>query len=76
MFDTYVAASGAITAVFAAILWFAASLTKVPDNIDTFIYALQKASRINAWGAFFASASALCNAYSLYGIFINKLMDS
>jgi hypothetical protein len=37
-------------------------LLEVPNNIDTFIDALQKISRVNAWGAFAASIAAACAA--------------
>jgi hypothetical protein len=37
---------------------FGHPLYKVPDNIDTFISVLQRISRLNAWGAMFASATA------------------
>lgn len=51
---------GAVAALFAAVLWFYASIIQVPDNIDTFIAALQRVSRVNAYGAMFATVAAVC----------------
>jgi hypothetical protein len=51
---------GIVASVLAAAFWLWASLLKVPDNIDTFIPALQKIGRLNAYGALAASVAALC----------------
>jgi hypothetical protein len=53
-------ASGISAALFAAMFWFVASAQTIPDNIDTFIEALRRTSRVNALGAFSAAISALC----------------
>jgi hypothetical protein len=39
---------GAATAL-AAIFWFWAPVLELPNNIDTFIAALQQISRVNSW---------------------------
>ena len=57
---TTIGGIGVIATALAAALWFWASLLEVPDNIDTFIGALQMISRVNAWGAFAASIAATC----------------
>ena len=49
--NAVVASLGAGASILAAALWLWASLVLVPDNIDTFISALQRASRLNAYGA-------------------------
>ena len=45
-------------------LLFLASVIPVPDNLDTFITALQWISRINAIDAICATMAAVCAAYS------------
>ena len=61
--NTIVAGVGVVASVLAAGLWLWASLVPVPDNIDTFIDALQRASRLNAYGAAAAAVAALCAAF-------------
>lgn len=61
--DSIVAGLGAVAGVLAASLWLWASLVPVPDNIDTFIDALQRASRLNAYGAAAAAVAALCAGF-------------
>ena len=61
--NTVVAGVGAVAIVLAAGLWLWASLVPVPDNIDTFIEALQRASRLNAYGAGAVAVAALCAAF-------------
>ena len=51
---------GAGASVMAAAFWLWASLPSVPDNQDTFIAALQRASRLNACAAGAAAVAALC----------------
>ncbi len=51
---------GAGASVMAAIFWLWASLGSVPDNQDTFIAALQRASYLNSFAAGAASVAALC----------------
>ena len=58
---------GIAASLIAAVLWLWASLLKVPDNIDTFIPALQRISRLNAWAAFAASIAAACAAITWLG---------
>ena len=60
--NTIASGLGMIAALIAAYWWLRASLIEVPDNIDTFIAALQKASRLNAHGAAWAVVAALCGA--------------
>ena len=62
--DTFIGTTGVFTSLAAAILWFLASLIKVPDNIDTFINVLQKIGRLNAYGAISACVAAVCAAYA------------
>jgi hypothetical protein len=52
-----------LASVLAAGLWFWASMLEVPDNIDTFIAALQRIGHINAWAAFAAGIAATCAAF-------------
>jgi hypothetical protein len=59
---TIVGGVGVIASIFAATFWFWASVLKVPDNIDTFIPALQEISQVNAWGAGAASVAGICAA--------------
>ena len=54
---------GCFIGVLAAYWWLRASLVKVPDNIDTIVAALQRASRLNAYGAGAAVVAALCAAF-------------
>ncbi len=61
--NTVVAGVGAAASLLAAGLWLWASLVSVPDNIDTFIEALQRASRFNAYGAGAAAVAALCATF-------------
>ncbi len=57
---TVVTGVGAVSAAVAAGLWFWASIVNVPDNIDTFIEALQKIGRLNAYGAGAACVASIC----------------
>jgi hypothetical protein len=59
---TVIGSVGVLATALAAAFWFWASLLRVPDDIDTFIAALQQISYISAWGAFFASIAAVCLA--------------
>ena len=61
--NAVVSGLGVVASVLAASLWLWASLIPVPDNIDTFIGALQRASRLNAYGASAAAVFALCAAF-------------
>ncbi len=61
--NTVVAGVGAVAIFLAAGLWLWASLVPVPDNIDTFIEALQRASRLNAYSAGAAAVAALCATF-------------
>ena len=61
--NAVVAGVGAVAGILAAALWLWASLVPVPDNIDTFISALQRASRLNAYGAAAAAVAALCATF-------------
>ena len=60
----FVAAVGVLSSIAAAGFWLWASLLSMPNNQDTFIEALQFASRINAIAAIWASVAAICAAYS------------
>jgi hypothetical protein len=62
--DKCVAAIGALSSIGAAAFWLWASLIPVPDNQDTFIAALQRASGINAIAAACAAAASMCAAYA------------
>ncbi len=61
--NAVVAGLGTVAGSLAAALWLWASLIPVPDNIDTFIGALQQASRLNAYGAGAAAVGALCATF-------------
>lgn len=61
--NVIVSGVGAISTAAAAAFWFWASMVDVPDNIDTIVQALQRASRFNAYGAASACVAALCAAY-------------
>ena len=61
--NTAVSGLGVVASVVAASFWLWASRVTVPDNIDTFIAALQRASRLNSYGAAAASMAALCAAF-------------
>jgi multisubunit Na+/H+ antiporter MnhG subunit len=61
-FTFVVSVIGTIAAVLAAYFWLMASLTRMPDNIDTFTGVLQEASRLNTYGAVAAVVAALCAA--------------
>ena len=62
--DKFIGVIGVATSLSAGALWLRASLIVVPDNIDTFISVLQRIGRLNAYGAWFACAAALCAAYA------------
>jgi hypothetical protein len=51
---------GALAALASAILWFWAASIRVPENQDTFIEALQRAGRINAFAAMATGVVAAC----------------
>ena len=59
-FTTVVSGIGAIAGAFAAYFWLQASLVEVPDNIDTIVGELMRASRLNAYGAVAAVVGSLC----------------
>ena len=61
--NTFISGLGAVAGLFAAYWWLQASLVDVPNNLDTFILALQLASQLNAYGAFAAMIGALCAAF-------------
>ena len=61
-FNLVVSGIGVVAAILAAWFWLRAALVSVPDNQDTFIAALQRASRFNAYGAWSAVVGALCAA--------------
>ncbi len=61
--NAVVAGLGAVAGLLAAAFWLWASLVPVPDNIDAFIAALQRASRLNAVGAGAAAMVALCATF-------------
>jgi hypothetical protein len=67
--EKWAAGLGAVSSLGAAGFWLRASLIPVPDNQDTFIAALQRASRVNAIAAAFAAAASMCAAYA----FINSI---
>lgn len=54
---------GAGFAIAAALFWFWASITPVPNSIDTFLDAIRKQSRINAAGAICAAVAAALQAF-------------
>jgi hypothetical protein len=66
--DKYVAVAGALSSLGAAGFWLWASVIPVPNNMDTFITALQRISHINALAAICATMAALCAAYSFAGL--------
>ncbi|GMV63985.1 MAG: hypothetical protein AMXMBFR74_31520 [Parvibaculum sp.] len=66
MIEQVITALGVLFSLLAAGFWFCASVLDVPDNIDTFIDALRKISRMNAFGALSAALAALCAAGSFY----------
>ena len=61
-FNLIVSGIGALAAILAAWFWLRAALVPVPDDIDTFIQALQRASQFNTYGAAAAVVGALCAA--------------
>ncbi|MBX3504973.1 MAG: hypothetical protein KF895_05800 [Parvibaculum sp.] len=65
MIEQAILALGILFSLLAAVFWFWASVLGIPDNIDTFIGALRRASRMNAFGALFAALAALCATASL-----------
>ena len=60
MENKVVSGTGALASLFAAGFWLWASLVPVPDNLDTFIGALQHIAQLNAYGAGSAVVAALC----------------
>jgi hypothetical protein len=62
--DYIVGIIGAVASFGAAAFWLWASLIEVPDNIDTFIQALQHAGKINSWAATCACVAAICGTYA------------
>ena len=69
--NTIVSGLGALAGIVAAGFWFGASLVPVPDNVDTFIGVLQRASRLNAYAASAAFVAALCVTY----LFARQLVE-
>jgi hypothetical protein len=61
----YIAGIGGVLSSFAAaFLWWYASVLEVPDNIDTFIEALQEISRWNSRAAIASGIAAVCLAFT------------
>ena len=50
----------AIAALSAATFWFWSASIEIPTNIDTFIVALQHASRLSSYAATSAGVAAIC----------------
>jgi hypothetical protein len=50
--------AGVAFGMFAALLWFIASIIKVPDQIDPFFHALRRMSRMNSRAALCACIAA------------------
>ena len=59
MENKVVSGTGTLASLFAAVFWLWASLVPVPDNMDTFIDALQQIAQLNAYGAGSAVVAAL-----------------
>ena len=57
---TIIGSVGVVATALAAAFWFLASVLEVPDNIHTFLSALQRVSQINAWAASASGAAAVC----------------
>jgi hypothetical protein len=60
---TIVSGVGAFAGLLAAYWWFQASQVGVPDNLDTFIGALQTASKMNGFAAGASVVGALCAVF-------------
>ena len=58
--ELVIAGLGVVAGVVAGMLAIWASRIRVPDNIDTFIDALQRAGQLNSFAAIAAAVSALC----------------
>lgn len=52
--------AGLFAVLAAAGFWFSASAGGLPDNLDTFLPALQHASRLNSYAALAAGVGAIC----------------
>ncbi len=71
--DLAIGGIGIVAASLAAYWWLKASLVEVPDNLDTFIGELQRAARLNAYGAAAACAAAVCAVYTFIRQFVGSL---
>ena len=60
MENKVVSGTGALASLFSAGFWLWASVVPVPDNLDTFIDALQHIAQLNAFAAGSAVVAALC----------------
>lgn len=60
---TIVSGVGVFAGAAAAFFWLQAALVVVPDNLDTFVSALQTASRMNAIAAGASVVGALCAVF-------------
>mgnify|MGYP001238584308 CR=1 FL=1 len=49
----------AVASLLAAIFWFWSAQIEIPNNVDTFIEALRKASRLSGYAAASAGVAAL-----------------
>ena len=60
------AALGALASLTAASFWISSSMINIPNNLDTFIEALQLASRLSGYAALAAAAAAFCGLFLCY----------
>ena len=58
--DLIVDVVGVVASGAAAGLWFYASSIDIPNNLDTIVGALKRASEWNAYGAIAAGVAAVC----------------
>lgn len=56
----------ALFSLAAASFWFWSSLIEIPPNQDTFVSALQQASRFSSYAAGSAAVAAICQAILFY----------
>ncbi len=61
-FNVLISGIGAFAALVAAVFWIWSSRVHIPDNIDTFIPALQRASQLSSVAAIAAAVAAICGA--------------
>lgn len=61
--DNFAVALAALSSLVAASFWIWSSRVEIPNNMDTFIAALQLANRLSGYAALAAAVAAFCGLF-------------